>query len=210
MKPADQKIYLASKSPRRRELLRQVGIDFELLMLREAQGRGPEVSEAVLPGEAPLDYVKRVTLEKAEVAEKAMLWRRLPVRPVLSADTTVSIDGDILGKPATPAEAFEMLSRLAGRTHQVMTSVVLRLKDEDTWQATNISSVSFAPLSAQEIRNYCALTEPYDKAGGYGIQGYAAAFITEINGSYSSIMGLPLYETSQLLLQAGLRTPRHD
>ena len=206
MKPADQKIYLASKSPRRRELLRQIGVEFELLMLREAAGRGPEVSEEVISGEAAIDYVARVTREKAELAEKVMYWRRLPVRPVLAADTTVTIDDQILGKPANTDEAVSMLTMLSGRTHQVMTSVALKTAD-DLNQITHVSSVTFARLSDEQIRSYCALSEPYDKAGGYGIQGHAAAFIAEITGSYSGIMGLPLHETAQLLQLAGLRNP---
>ncbi|MDO8298429.1 nucleoside triphosphate pyrophosphatase [Lacisediminimonas sp.] len=204
MKPADQKIYLASKSPRRRELLRQVGVEFQLLMLRESPERGPDISEAVIPGEAAIDYVIRVTREKLALAEKAMYWRRLPVRPILTADTTVTIDDTILGKPANRDEAIAMMRLLSGRTHQVMTSVAVRTTD-DMWQSTNVSSVTFATLTEQQIRNYCALAEPYDKAGGYGIQGQAAAFIAEISGSYSGIMGLPLHETAQLLEQAGIR-----
>src|SRR6476469_9376773 len=126
MKPVDHKIYLASKSPRRRELLRQIGIEFELLLLRDQSPRGPEVSEEVLPGEKPEDYVTRVTREKVEFACNTMQWRRLPVRTVLAADTTVVIDGRILGKPADAAEATGMLKALSGRTHQVLTSVAVR------------------------------------------------------------------------------------
>ncbi len=205
MKPT-QKIYLASKSPRRRELLRQIGVDFSLLMLREQGPRGPEVTEAVLPGEAPAQYVERVTREKADCALRAMLWRRLPPYPILAADTTVSIDGDILGKPANPAEAAAMLRRLSGRTHQVLTSVCVH-RDQDSWQATQVSQVAFVELTEAAIEAYCATAEPYDKAGGYGIQGFAAVFIREIVGSHSGIMGLPLYETAQLLNQAGVPIP---
>lgn len=204
MKPTDQKIYLASKSPRRRELLRQIGVEFELLMLRDDPARGPEVSEEVLPDESAEDYVARVTLEKANFAHKTMLWRRLPVRPVLAADTTVTLDGRILGKPANRAEATAMLRSLSGRTHQVLTSIAVQHLD-DTWQITQRSDVAFAPLSEASIEAYCASQEPYDKAGGYAVQGRAAVFILEIAGSYSGIMGLPLYETAQLLQQAGIR-----
>lgn len=204
MKPTDQKIYLASKSPRRRELLRQIGVEFELLMLRDDPARGPEVSEEVLPDESAEDYVARVTLEKANFAHKTMLWRRLPVRPVLAADTTVTLDGHILGKPANRAEATAMLRSLSGRTHQVLTSIAVQHLD-DTWQITQRSVVAFAPLSEASIEAYCASQEPYDKAGGYAVQGRAAVFILEIAGSYSGIMGLPLYETAQLLQQAGIR-----
>jgi septum formation protein len=206
MKPIDQKIYLASKSPRRRELLRQIGVEFELLMLRENTARGPDVSEEPLPEEAAPAYVARVTRDKVLFAAQVMLWRRLPMRPVLAADTTVTIDGRILGKPADPAQAADMLSQLAGRTHQVLSSVAIH-RDGEIWQTTRHSEVSFAPLTQEEIRAYCQLSEPYDKAGGYAIQGHAARFVREISGSYSGIMGLPLYETAQLLLKAGIRYP---
>jgi septum formation protein len=204
MKTPDQKIYLASKSPRRRELLRQIGIEFELLMLRENPGRGADITEVVHPGEAAGEYVARVTREKAQGAAQAMLWRRLPVRPILAADTTVTIDGHILGKPADAAQAIGMLQTLSGRTHEVLTSIAVRHHD-DIWQTTQRSQVTFAPLSDEMIHAYCALPEPYDKAGAYAIQGHAARFIREISGSYSGIMGLPLFETAQLLQQAGIR-----
>ncbi|MFL6716501.1 MAG: Maf family protein [Burkholderiaceae bacterium] len=204
MKPIDQKIYLASKSPRRRELLRQIGVEFELLLLRENTARGPDVPELVLPGETPLAYVERVTREKVETACDTMLSRRLPVRPVLTADTTVTLDGRILGKPASVAEAMDMLRLLSGRTHQVLTSIALR-RDADFWQMTHRSEVTFDTLSDETMHAYCALPEPYDKAGGYAIQGRAAQFIRHIAGSHSGIMGLPLFETTQLLQQAGIR-----
>ncbi|MGV8892655.1 MAG: Maf family protein [Burkholderiaceae bacterium] len=204
MKHPERKIYLASKSPRRRELLRQIGIEFEILQLRDLAIRSPDVSEAVHPDEFPQDYVARVCDEKASFAWRMMQKRRLPPRPVLAADTTVVIDGKILGKPANTAEAVEMLRQLSGRTHQVMTSVAL-YHHEQSWQLTQISEVTFADLSEQTIARYCATHEPYDKAGGYGIQGLAAVFIRHIAGSYSGIMGLPLFETTQLLEEAGIR-----
>lgn len=204
MRPFPHKIYLASKSPRRRELLRQVGIEFELLQLREHAPRGPEVSEIVHPNEPAEDYVARVTLEKAVFAQSAMKWRKLPPRPILAADTTVVLDGRILGKPADAAEAVDMLRALSGRTHQVLTSVAV-LHDDQIYQATQRSDVTFVTLSDHAIRAYCATPEPYDKAGGYGIQGHAALFILAIAGSYSGIMGLPLFETGQLLEQAGMQ-----
>ena len=206
MKTSDQKIYLASKSPRRRELLRQIGVDFELLFLRDQSPRGPEVDESVLPGEAPDVYVARVTLDKALCAQRIMQQRRLPQRMLLSADTSVTIDGQILGKPANSIEAANMLRLLSGRTHQVMTCVCI-LDGEQSWQATQVSSVTFDSLADDTINAYCAGSEPYDKAGGYGIQGMAALFIRDISGSYSGIMGLPLFETAQLLKQAGYRIP---
>jgi septum formation protein len=203
MKLLDKKIYLASKSPRRRELLRQVGVEFELLSLRSDPGRGPDVSEAERPGEAPEDYVARVAREKGEHAWKILALRRMPLRPVLSADTTVTIDGEILGKPANAAEAAAMLERLSGRTHQVLTSVALHHIDL-TEQITQVSNVRFTTLSPADIKAYCATPEPYDKAGAYGIQGLAALFIEHIEGSHSGIMGLPVFETARLLRKAGV------
>jgi len=206
MRPIDQKIYLASKSPRRRELLRQIGVEFELLMLRENTARGPDVNEDPLPGEAPQTYVERITRSKLQFSTQVMVWRKLPPRPVLAADTTVAIDGFILGKPANAEQAAVMLRQLAGKTHQVFTSVALQF-DESYWQTTQCSHVTFTPLSEEEILAYCQLQEPYDKAGGYAAQGQAARFISVINGSYSGIMGLPLHETAQLLRKAGVRLP---
>lgn len=204
MKSPVTKIYLASKSPRRRELLRQIGVDFELLLLRDQTPRGPDVSETVTPGERAEDYVARVTLEKARFAEQMMHWRKLPERPILAADTTVVLDGRILGKPANESEAIAMMQALSGRTHQVLTHVAV-LHNGQAYQITQHSDVAFAALSAQSIQRYCATAEPYDKAGGYGIQGQAALFILDIAGSHSGIMGLPLYETGQLLQKAGVQ-----
>ncbi|WP_036169859.1 nucleoside triphosphate pyrophosphatase [Massilia sp. 9096] len=206
MKPLDKKIYLASKSPRRRELLRQVGIEFELFSLRSDPARSVDVSEDVDTGEAPLAYVERVAREKGEFAWRALHLRRMPLRPVLSADTTVTIDGEILGKPADAREAVAMLERLSGRTHQVLTSVALHHTDV-VEQVTQVSNVRFAKLSLDNIRAYCATPEPYDKAGAYGIQGLAALFIEHIEGSHSGIMGLPVFETAQLLRKAGIPLP---
>lgn len=203
MKPADRRIYLSSKSPRRRELLRQIGVEFELLLLREEAPRGPEVTEEVLPGEDPEHYVQRVTREKADLARRVMGWRRLPSRPVLAADTTVVIGNRILGKPGDGTEAAAMLRSLSGKTHLVLTSVAVR-RDDEVWQMTQKSEVRFAVLTEEMIQAYCATSEPYDKAGGYGVQGAAAVFIEHIAGSYSGIMGLPLHETARLLNQAGI------
>ena len=203
MKPQDKKIYLASKSPRRRELLRQVGVEFELLMLRSDPARGADVSEDVLPGESPHDYVARVAIDKGAFAWRVLQQRRQPLRPVLAADTTVTIDGLILGKPADNAEAVEMLERLSGRTHQVLTTVSVH-HSHMAEHVTQVSNVRFAKLSPAQIKAYCATPEPYDKAGGYGIQGLAALFVEHIEGSHSGIMGLPLFETANLLRKAGL------
>ena len=206
MKPLDRKIYLASKSPRRRELLRQIGVDFELLLLRGDGPRGADVTEEVKPGELAAAYVARVADEKAAFAWTIVQTRRLTPRPVLAADTTVSIDGEILGKPANVDEAILMLERLSGRTHQVLTSIAVHFTNMAE-QITQESEVRFATLSPETIKAYCATAEPYDKAGGYGIQGLAALFVEHIEGSHSGIMGLPLFETAQLLRRAGLKFP---
>jgi septum formation protein len=203
MKQLDKKIYLASKSPRRRELLRQVGIDFDILSLRADPSRGIDVSEDAFAGEPALAYVERVARSKGAFAWNVLHMRRMPLRPVLSADTTVTIDGEILGKPADPKEAYAMLERLSGRTHQVLTSVAVHYTDVFE-QVTQVSDVRFAKLTPEAIRAYCATPEPYDKAGAYGIQGLAALFIEHIEGSHSGIMGLPVFETAQLLQKAGV------
>jgi septum formation protein len=203
MKLLDKKIYLASKSPRRRELLRQVGVEFELLSLRTDPGRGADVSEDERPGESPGDYVARVAREKGAFAWNVLHLRRQPLRPVLSADTTVTIDGRILGKPGNADEAAAMLELLSGRTHQVLTAVALH-HTNITEQVTQVSNVRFAKLSPSTIKAYCATSEPYDKAGAYGVQGLAALFIEHIEGSHSGIMGLPVFETAQLLRKAGV------
>lgn len=203
MKLQDNKIYLASKSPRRRELLRQVGVHFEILLLRDASARQADVSEMPLPDELPDAYVQRVTKEKAAAAWNMMLMRKLPIRPVLAADTTVVLDGVIFGKPASRNQAHAMLSGLSGKTHQVFTSIAVHFHEHQL-ERTQISEVTFCTLTAQQINHYCDSQEPYDKAGGYGIQGSAAQFISHISGSYSGIMGLPLFETAQLLSESGI------
>ena len=203
MRNNQNKIYLASKSPRRRELLRQIGVDFELMLLRSDPDRVVDVSEDVLSDEDVHHYVARVAKEKGAFAFNLLLQRRQPLRPVLTADTTVTIDGEILGKPAGNREAVAMLERLSGRTHQVLTSVAVHA-ERVAEQITQVSNVRFARLTPEQIRAYCATPEPYDKAGGYGIQGPAALFIEHIEGSHSGIMGLPLFETANLLRKAGL------
>jgi septum formation protein len=203
LKPFDKKIYLASKSPRRRELLRQIGVEFELLMLRNDNVRGPDVTELVRPGEAAVDYVVRVANEKAAFAWNIVQTRRLAGRPVLAADTTVTLDGEILGKPANLDEAVRMLERLSGRTHEVLTAVAVHHTNMAE-HIMHVSKVRFAPLTAACIKAYCTTPEPYDKAGGYGIQGLAALFVEHIEGSHSGIMGLPLHETAALLRQTRL------
>ena len=199
-------IYLASRSPRRRELLRQIGVDFEMVLLREAQQRGIDVDETPRTGESPDEYVLRVTRDKAQAAADSVRRRRLAMRPVLAADTTVVCDDVILGKPADAADAARMLSLLAGRSHRVLTAVAIAGGDA---VATRISEsqVWFRALDEGEIRRYVATGEPVDKAGAYAVQGRAAAFITRIEGSYSGIMGLPLAETAELLRSQGIIVP---
>lgn len=198
MNPSGTRVYLASRSPRRRELLRQIGVGFEMLVLRDHRDRGPDVDETPHPGESPDDYVRRVCLLKAEAGWKRLAERRLPVMPVLSADTTVCLGNEIYGKPADAEDARRMLSALSGTEHRVLTAVAIQ-SGSRAELAVSESMVRFRELSARDIDAYVATGEPFDKAGAYGIQGHAATFIPEIHGSYTGIMGLPLYETAMLL-----------
>jgi septum formation protein len=199
----DNRIYLASRSPRRRQLLKQIGVAFELLLVREDPRRGADVGEAPLPDEAPADYVLRIARAKAEVAACHLAQRALPLRPVLAADTTVVLDGRAIGKPKDAEDAERILAALAGREHGVITAVAAAVSDSVETRLS-LSSVEFRALSTAEIRRYVAGGEPFDKAGAYAIQGRAAAFITRMNGSYSGIMGLPLAETAELLRKFNL------
>jgi septum formation protein len=196
--PLDRGIYLASRSPRRRELLAQIGVRYHLLLFRSRPESPPDVDEAVLPGEAPDTYVERVARSKAEAGWKLLRLRNLPLAPVLAADTTVALDGKILGKPADRKEAAEMLAQLSGQRHEVLTAVAL-MRDDELDSALSRSEVLFKKLSSEEIAQYVASGDCDDKAGAYAIQGRAARFVIELRGSYSGVMGLPLYETSQLL-----------
>jgi septum formation protein len=200
--PLDRGIYLASRSPRRRELLTQIGVRYHLLLFRERPDSGVEVNEEPLAGEAPDAYVERVARAKAEAGWKRMMQRNLPRAPVLAADTTVALDGRIFGKPAGREEAAGMLAALSGRSHEVLTAIALQNEDR-TESALSRSEVRFKDLSQKEIADYVATGEADDKAGGYAIQGRAARFIAELRGSYSGVMGLPLYETAQLLDRLG-------
>lgn len=200
--------YLASHSARRRELLRQIGARFETLLLRVAAPRGPDIHEQIQPGEAPSDYVVRVAREKAERGLQALSSRSLLSRPVLSADTIVLVDGDILGKPHDGQQAAQFLQRLSGRTHEVQTAVALAVpggRTSNVWSSLSVSKVTMRAIDAGEISRYCACGEPFDKAGGYAIQGRAAIFIDRLEGSYSGVVGLPLAETAALLARAGVR-----
>ena len=189
-------IYLASRSPRRRELLTQIGVRYHLLLFRERSL--PEVNEDPLPGEAPDAYVERLARLKAEMGWERMVQRNLPVSPVLAADTTVSLEGRIFAKPLDRKDAAEMLSALSGRSHEVLTAIALKHGDR-LESALSRSEVRFKDLGAAEIREYLATGEADDKAGAYAIQGRAARFVVELRGSYSGVMGLPLFETATLL-----------
>jgi septum formation protein len=195
-------IYLASQSPRRRQLLQQLGVRHELLL------PGPEEDaeglEAEVPGEIPLAYVERVTRAKLHAAQRRLTARQLPAAPILCSDTTVALGRRLLGKPADAAAAQATLTLLSGRTHRVITAVALAW-GRDEALAVNVSRVRFATLTAQQVAHYVASGEPFGKAGAYEIQSAAAAWIAHIEGSYSGIMGLPLYETAQLLRQARVR-----
>ena len=195
-------IYLASQSPRRRQLLEQIGVEHRLLL--PAPGEDAEALEAVLPGEAPARYVQRVTGLKLDAAVARLKTLGLPTAPVLCADTTVALGRDILGKPADAAEARAMLARLSGTRHRVLTAVAVQLGRRRV-NALSQSWVRFAPMSAAHIRAYVDTGEPMGKAGAYAVQGRAAAHIAQVSGSYSGIMGLPLHETAQLLRQLGWR-----
>lgn len=195
---SDKRIYLASRSPRRRELLRQIGISFELLLLREDPRRGPDVNETVLAGESPADYAARIARIKAELAARQALQRGLRPYPTLGADTTVVLEGAIVGKPDNAQHAAQILRALSGREHEVMTAVAIALRDR-VETALCVSTVEFRNLSEDEIHGYVRFGEPFGKAGAYAIQGRAATFIRRITGSYSGIMGLPLAETAELL-----------
>ena len=199
--PPGTRIYLASRSPRRRELLRQIGVGFEVLSLRERQGRDIDVDETPLPGETPDAYVLRVATAKADTG-----WRRLTERrltrlthlPVLAADTTVCLGAEILGKPANREDASRMLRALSGSEHRVLTAVAVRF-GERLETVLSDTLVRFVSLAEQDIAAYVATDEPLDKAGAYAIQGRAAAFVERLQGSYTGVMGLPLHETSALL-----------
>lgn len=198
----DSRIYLASRSPRRRELLTQIGVPFSLLLFRSEPRHDEQVDETPLPDERVEDYVVRVARAKASFGEQLVRSRHLRPYPVLAADTTVELDGRIYGKPADAAEATTMLRAFSGRTHRVLTTVAV------AWQDTirhrlNINEVRFRDIGEAEIRHYVQSGEPMDKAGAYGIQGHAAMFVAEMRGEHSGIVGLPLCETTLLLREIG-------
>ncbi len=194
-------IYLASQSPRRRQLLEQLGVKHELL-LPDANEDAEEL-ELAMENEAPAAYVKRVTALKLDAAVARLKRRGLPIAPILCSDTTVAIGRTIYGKPENSVDARRMLSELAGRTHRVLTAVAVQHKTK-RWHALSDSRVRFAAITKAQIKGYVAGGEPMGKAGAYAVQGAAAAFISHISGSYSGIMGLPMFETAELLRQAGV------
>ena len=194
MTPATQ-VYLASQSPRRRALLKQIGVTFRVL--------APDVNEAALPRETPPAYVERIARIKAEAAWMRIVERRMVRHPVLAADTAVILGRRILGKPGNDTEASAMLKALSGRTHWVATAVAVA-HESKLKLATSLTAVTFRRLAPSEIVHYVASGEPHDKAGAYGIQGLAATFIARIEGSYSGVMGLPLFETANLLKTFGI------
>ena len=181
------KIYLASRSPRRHELLKQINVDFEVIDI--------DIDESIKKDELPIDYVRRVSLQKARAGKKIAKKSY----PVIAADTAVVIDNSILGKATCSKDAISMLNKLSGLTHTVLSAVSVIGKKEIT--KVNISKVTFKPLSDNDIANYCQTNEPIGKAGGYAIQGKGALLIEKLEGSYSGVMGLPLDETHQLLIE---------
>ena len=189
-------VYLASQSPRRRQLLEQIGVRYELLLATPDEDA--ESLERVILGEAPLTYVKRVTQLKLEAAVQRMQVRHLKPAPVLCADTTVALGREILGKPENAQDAVRILKTLSGQTHRVLTAVAVASGRQRLLRVV-VSKVRFAPMKLAQIKAYVATGEPFGKAGAYGVQGMAAAYISEIQGSYTGIMGLPLFETAELL-----------
>jgi septum formation protein len=198
-------LYLASQSPRRQELLKQMGVQFEMLLPQS--GEDTESIEIPAPYEKAHAYVERVTLAKSTVALERWKKAALPWAPILCADTTVSLPGhptgEILGKPSNAADALRILKMLSGKRHEVLTAVAITSSPEiKPLCLVQVSEVEFAPLTTEQIEIYITSGEPFGKAGAYGIQGLGSAFIPSIKGSYSGIMGLPIYETTQLLALA--------
>ena len=196
------RLYLASRSPRRRELLMQVGIRFDTIAFRNPPREDKDVDETAHPDETPLDYVQRVAQAKALHGWRIVGWRRLMPQPVLAADTTLELDGCIIGKPSDADDAIRILRRLSTKTHRVLTAVAVAFEGR-LESALSVSEVRFGALDEGEIRRYVASGEPMDKAGAYGIQGHAGLFVEQLTGSYTGVMGLPLFETGALLRRFG-------
>ncbi len=198
----EMRVYLASRSPRRRELLAQVGMRFDTILLRSGSRIDCDVDETPLAEESAEDYVERVTMAKLEQGRQIVELRQLLHKPILAADTTLELEGEIIGKPVDEADAAAILRRLSGRTHRVLTGVAV-YADGRTEYALSVSEVRFRKLDEREIRHYVMSGEPLDKAGAYGIQGRASMFVEHLSGSYSGVMGLPLCETGELLKRFG-------
>ncbi len=200
--PTHDFIYLASQSPRRRQLLEQLGVRCELLLADASEDA--EALEAERAGELPLAYVQRVTGAKLHAARQRLTRRGLPPAPILCSDTTVALGRHIHGKPQDAADAAAILQQLSGRTHRVITAVAVASGTSESL-AISTSRVTFAHIDAATIERYIASGEPFGKAGAYAIQGAAGAWVTRIDGSYTGIMGLPLFETAELLRRVGVR-----
>ncbi len=198
------RIYLASRSPRRRELLTQMGIAFDTIVFRDGLRADSETDETPHSGEEPLAYVERVARAKVEHGLKIVYERKLPLRPVLSADTTLEFNGQIIGKPVDRADAVAILRRLSGQTHRVLTGVAVNHVGRTEFVLSS-SEVRFRKLDEEEIRHYVISGEPMDKAGAYGIQGRAGMFVEHLAGSFTGVMGLPVCETGELLKRLGFR-----
>ena len=198
------RLYLASRSPRRRELLTQMGVAFDTLIFRAGLRCDPQVDESVHGGEAALDYVERVARAKADHGIDLLAERRLPMRPILAADTTLEFAGGIIGKPVDDADAAAILRRLSGQTHRVLTGVAVSHEGR-TEYVLSVSEVRFREIDDEEIRHYVRSGEPMDKAGAYGIQGRAGLFVEHLAGSYTGVMGLPVCEPGELLKRFGWR-----
>ncbi|ANN80362.1 septum formation protein Maf [Bordetella flabilis] len=196
------RLYLASASPRRRELLNQIGLPHQVLEVPAPPGE----DEPQHPGEAAADYVRRTAREKALRGERYMRERRLAALPLLAADTTVILEGDVLGKPVDRPDAIRLLGRLSGSCHEVHTAVAV-IAEGQLYEDVSVTQVRMRGIRAEEIERYCDSGEPYGKAGAYGIQGLAAAFVAHISGSYTGVMGLPLYETAILLRRVAIDVP---
>ena len=199
-------IYLASQSPRRAELLKQIGIHYEPLLLLDDPRQLADVDETPRINESPSDYVQRVCQAKADTAWESLLYRKLPPAPILAADTTIALDNKIIGKPHDNNDAASILRLLSGRQHQVLTAVAVKLHQRIE-SRLSITNVTFAQLSEERIQRYVSSGESQDKAGAYGIQGMAGTFVERIEGSYSGVVGLPLFETTQILNLFGYPTP---
>ncbi len=198
------RIHLASRSPRRRELLTQIGVAFDTIIFRTGERADQETDESPTAGESATAYVERVARAKAEHGGRIIGWRHLVAQPVLSADTTLEFDGQIIGKPVNEADAAAILRRLSGRTHRVLTGVAVNFEGRTDY-LLNVSEVRFRALEDEEIRRYVLSGEPLDKAGAYGIQGRAGLFVAHLAGSYSGVMGLPVCETGELLKRYGFQ-----